>query len=170
MPKQQHFVCALCESSSAGAAVVQAASDRAICTWCEHELRRLGRTRCRACNTPKPLAAFGSDPRRCKACKAARQRARYHANPALRAQQAARGARWRAANTEHLRGYRAANQPRYSSLKRQRYQRDPAYAERMRAYNRRFRATRLDEGRAYWHQRGRTLAKLRTLQRLRGAR
>ncbi len=47
--------------------VKRAKSDKNICSWCEAELARTGRRRCRKCNATKPIADFNRD--WCKPCK-----------------------------------------------------------------------------------------------------
>jgi hypothetical protein len=147
--------CALCEASDAGTATRRARSDLSICDWCEAELARTERRRCRRCSESKPIASFSaSKPRYCRACRQAmlapyratnreRAKARRDADPDVRERDRQRTAAWRAANRERD---LAASQARY---RRNRADRLAKQRERD-ARNRVWRLARL---RATWPQR-----------------
>jgi late competence protein required for DNA uptake (superfamily II DNA/RNA helicase) len=88
--------CILCESTSLGSETRRSKVDLKICQWCESELARTGRLRCRRCNAVKPRSDFKArNARYCRECRAiaavpyraanrARVQARRAADPELR--------------------------------------------------------------------------------------
>lgn len=102
--------CQLCESGAHGTAVKRSKVDLSICSWCESELARTGRLRCRRCNVVKPRSDFKvHNARYCRGCRAdaavpyraanrARVRARRAADPDLRERDRLRTQAWRDAH------------------------------------------------------------------------
>ena len=126
--------CVLCECTSLGSETKRSKVDLSICTWCESELSRTARLRCRACNVVKPRADFKpSKPRYCRDCRqaaavkhraanSARARARRENDPTLRAADAERARTWRQAHPEASRAA-AKRQYRRTRATRLAYQR-----------------------------------------------
>lgn len=137
------WVCALCEATLAGTIVRRAQSDKGICDYCEGELARTGRKRCRSCGVPKSLDLFGRDKRRsderksyCLACCQGQSKEWRKHNPDY-------GAAYRATHQEEIkvwgRTYRERNleqiRERARVANRRTYARDPAAARaRQRAW------------------------------------
>lgn len=126
--------CVLCESTLGGTIVQRAQSDKSICTWCESELARTGRKRCRSCGTPKALDLFARDKRRadgrtshCLACRQEQGKEWREQNPDYQPA-------YRVAHQEEIRtwgrAYRERNRERVREMARvemrRRYHRDPA--------------------------------------------
>lgn len=63
------WACALCESTLAGLSVTRSQTDRGICTWCEEQLAKTGKRRCRTCNQKKSPDAFNVGWVTCRPCR-----------------------------------------------------------------------------------------------------
>lgn len=166
--------CALCECTSAGAAVTFRAR-RDICDWCEAELARTGYGWCAGCKRKVIAAEMAAGKARCKACERERNA------PYLRDRRAYAKA-WRANNAERVadynRAYRQATREQRIAYSRARYWRDPeaARAQSRAAYRRSADKRRAWRRARYWERPeqeradSRRRALLRKLHTLRGER
>lgn len=82
------WACVLCEATLAGQLVRRSKLDKRICDYCEAELARYGRKRCRKCSVVQALTAFPCDKHnvdrhttRCSACRVQESRVWRRAHP-----------------------------------------------------------------------------------------
>lgn len=111
------WACALCEAMLVGTAVRRAKIDKKLCDYCEHELARTARKRCRKCGVVQPIAVFcrsrhspDGHIERCHVCHSQAAREWRQANPE-RAQVIR--ARYLAAHAEQERARKRASRKLY---------------------------------------------------------
>lgn len=147
------FVCANCESTSAGTAVRRSTATKAPCTYCVSSLQRTGREWCRRGKHAVMLADIVPHKERvwCRTCKAASDRAQYATHgrpgrvqpprtPEQRERQRMTNRRYAERNREQIRArqrrhYWSKSRQRRIAAARERRQSDPAaFYARQRVY------------------------------------